>query len=167
MPLTVRTGNAADMQAALPLLLERLAERARYDPAYFGLKPDAAKRFWQWLGPALEDPRHGLFVAEEDGKLVGCLAAIVERDLPMYEVEEYVSVRMLWVAPDRRGQGIAGRLLERAAREYAALGLRQMRLAAAAGQDVERSVAEKAGFRPAAVAYVRELDAAGPPAGDG
>jgi GNAT superfamily N-acetyltransferase len=157
MAVTVRAGHAADMQAALPLLLERLRERSGFDPAYYGLRPDAEKRFRHWLGPALEDPRHMLFVAESDGALVGCLAATVDRDLPIYEVEEYAVVRMLWVAPDHRGRGVATQLLELAAREYAAMGVRQIRATVAAGREVEHRVARKAGFRPAAVTFLREL----------
>ena len=129
------------------------------------MKPDAEKRFRQWLGPAMEDPRHAVFVAEEDGRLVGAIAVIVEQDLPIYDVDEYAVVRMLWVAPEHRGKGIAGRLLEHAAGEYGAMGLRQIRLAAAAGQDVEHHVAEKAGFRRAAVTYLRELKPGRPSAG--
>jgi GNAT superfamily N-acetyltransferase len=157
MAVIVRAGNAGDMQLALPLLLERLKERAEFDPAYYGLKADAEKRFRHWLGPALEDPRHMLLVAEAGGAMVGCLAATVERDLPVFEIEEYAVVRMLWVEPGHRGRGIAGQLLERAAAEYAEMGVRQIRATVAAGRDVEHRVAGKAGFRAAAVTYLRDL----------
>lgn len=163
MGITVRTGNAADMQVALPLMLERLRERSEIDRAFYGLRPDAARLFRQWIGPVMEDPRHALFVAEHDGQMIGCLAAIVERDLPIFEVDEYAVVRLLWVAPDERGRGVATKLLERAAREYAAMGVRQIRATAAAGRDVEYRVAEKAGFRPAGVTFLRELDSRKPP----
>ena len=157
MAITIRPGHAGDMQVALPLMLERLRERAAIDPACQALKPDPEKRFRQWLGRAMEDPRHALLVAEEDGQLVGCMAALVESDLPIYEVEEYVAVRMLWVTPGQRGDGVASRLLEGAARHFATLGVRQIRFAAAPERQVEHHVAEKAGFRAAGVTYVREL----------
>jgi GNAT superfamily N-acetyltransferase len=160
MAITVRTGNAGDMQVALPLMLARLRERAAVDPACFGLKGDAEKRFRHWLGPAMEDPRHALFVAEQDGEMVGCMAVLMQADLPIYEVDEYAVVHMLWVTPEERGHGVAGRLLERAAKHYAELDVRQIRLAAAPGREVEHHIAEKAGFRAAAVTYVRELNAA-------
>jgi GNAT superfamily N-acetyltransferase len=160
MAITVRPGNAGDMQAALPLMLGRLRERASLNPALSGLKDDAEKRFRQWLGPAMEDPRHALFVAEDDGEMVGCLVALVEKDLPIYEVEEYAAVRMLWAAPGPGGRDVAGRLLAHAARHYEKLGVRQVRVALAPGREDEHRAAEKAGLRAAAVTYVSEPAAA-------
>ena len=68
---------------------------------------------------------------------------------------------MLWVTPEARLRGIATRLLDSAAKHYAALGVRQIRLAAAPAREVEHHIAEKAGFRAAAVTYVRGLHAGG------
>ena len=160
MAITVRAGNAGDMQAALPLMLGRLRERASLAPGFSGLRPDAEKRFRQWLGPAMEDPRHAMFVAEEGGEMVGCLVALVESDLPIYEVDEYAAVRMLWVTPGAEGRGVAARLLVHAARHYAGLGVGQLRVALAPGVEAEHRAAEKAGFRAAAVAYVCDRAAA-------
>ena len=57
MAITVRTGNAGDMQSVLPLLFRQMQERAAVDPGFFALRRDAAARFQKWLGPAMEDPR--------------------------------------------------------------------------------------------------------------
>ena len=121
------------------------------------MKPEAEKHFRQWLGPAMEDPRHALFVAEEDGAMVGCMAVLMETRLPIYMVEEYAVVQMLWVTPEARGRGVAARMLDSAAKHYAALGVSQIRLAAAPAREVEHHIAEKAGFRAAAIIYLREL----------
>ena len=157
MSVTIRHGNAGDAEVAFPLMFQRLRERSAGGAASLALAPDAERRFRQWLGTALADSRHALLVAEDDGRIIGCLAALVERDLPIYEAEEYVAVRMLWVAPDRAAEGIARQLLDRAAREYAALGLRQMRIHTAADVPDEHRAAEEAGFHAAAVVYVRGL----------
>ena len=162
MAVTIRHGNAGDADVAFPLMLQRLRDRAGDDAASLALAPDAERRFRQWLGTALADSRHALFVAEDDGRIIGCLAALVERDLPIYEAEEYVAVRMLWVAPERAAEGVARQLLDRAAKEYAALGLRQMRVNTAPARPDEHRAAEGAGFKAAAVVYVRGLAKARP-----
>jgi GNAT superfamily N-acetyltransferase len=157
MAINIHTGNAGDMHRVFPMLYGRLEERAAVDPAYFALRPNAPARFRRWIGPALEDPRHALVVAEEAGEIVGCLAATVEQDLPIYVCDEYAIVRVLWVDPHHRGRGIAGRMLEHAAGECGRFGLRQLRASAAVGREIEKHVLKKAGFRAAGITFLREL----------
>jgi GNAT superfamily N-acetyltransferase len=145
------------MHRVFPLLYQQLEERAAVDPAFFALRRDAPARFRRWLGPAMEDPRHALVVAEEDGKLVGCLVTTVEQDLPIFVHDEYATVRVLWVEPHHRGRGIAGKMLELAARECGHFGLRQLRASAAVAREIEKHVLKKAGFRAAGITFLRDL----------
>jgi ribosomal protein S18 acetylase RimI-like enzyme len=163
MGITVHTGNAGDMRRVFPMVYRQLEERAAVDPDYFALRPDAPARFRQWVGPALEDPRHALVVAEENGEIIGCLAATVEQDLPIYVHDEYAVVRVLWVDPRYRGRGIAEQMFDHAARECGLFGLRQLRASAAVAREIEKHVLKKAGFRAAGVTFLRNL----PPAGSG
>ena len=160
MAISIHTANAEDMHRIFPVFYNQLEERAAVDPAYFALRPDAPARFRRWIGPALEDPRHALVVAKEAGEIVGCLAATVEQDLPIYVCDEYAIVRVLWVDPQHRGKGIAGRMLEHAARECGRFGLQQLRVSAAVGREIEKHVLKKAGFRAAGITFLRDLDAA-------
>ena len=164
MAVTVRTGNAGDKHRVFPMLYRQLEERAAVDPAYFALRPDAPARFRHWIGPALEDPRHALIVAEEDGAIIGCLAATVEQDLPIFVHDEYAAIRVLWVDPHHRGQGIAGKMLDLAARECGQFGLRQLRASAAVAREIEKHVLKKAGFRAAGITFLRDLRPAAPDA---
>jgi L-amino acid N-acyltransferase YncA len=159
MAIHVRTGNAGDMQRVLPLLFRQLEERAAVDPGYFALRPDAPARFKHWVGPAMEDPRHAVVVAEEGagGAIVGCLATTVEQDLPIYVHDEYAVVRVAWVDPRHRGKGIVGKMLDLAARECAHFGLRQLRAGAAVAREIEKHVLKKAGFRAAGITFLRDL----------
>ena len=157
MPTTVRTGNSGDMHAFFPMLYTQLKERAEIDPGYFALRPDAPERFKRWIGPALQDPRHALVVAEEDGALVGFLVATVEQDLPIFVNDEYALVRVVWVDPAHRGKGTACKMLDLAAKELGRFGLRQLRAHAAVAREIEKHVLKKAGFRAAGVTFLRDL----------
>ena len=134
-----------------------MKERAAVDPALFALRPDAPERFRRWAGPALEDPRHALLVAEEDGAVIGFLLATVEQDLPVFVHDEYAVIRAMWVDPRHRGKGVAGQMLELAARECRQYGLRQLRAGAAVGREIEKHVLKKARFRAAGITFLRDL----------
>jgi len=157
MAITVRTGNAGDMQSVLPLLFRQMQERAAVDPGFFALRRDAAARFQKWLGPAMEDPRHIVVVAEADGGVVGYMIATVEQDLPIYVHDEFAVVRIMWVDPAFRGKGVAGQMLDLAARECGHFGLRQLRASAAVSREIEKHVLKKAGFRAAGITFLRDL----------
>ena len=164
MAITVRTGNAGDMHSVFPMVFRELKERAAVDPGYFALRPDAPARFRQWVGPALEDPRHVLVVAEDEGAIVGFLVATVEQDLPVFVHDEYAVVRILWVDAPQRGKGVAGRMLDLAARECKSSGLRQLRASAAVSREIEKHVLKKAGFRAAGITFLRDLRRTAPAA---
>jgi L-amino acid N-acyltransferase YncA len=164
MAITVRTGNAGDMDRVFPVFYRQLQERAAVDRSYFALRPDARARFKRWLGPAMEDPRHAVVVAEENGNIVGCLVIMVEQDLPVFVHDEYAVVRVLWVDPPHRGKGVAGKMLNLAARECQHYGLRQLRASAAVSQEIEKHVLKKAGFRAAGITFLRDLKTSEPEA---
>ena len=157
MAITVRTGNAGDLHGVMPMFYSQLKERAGADPAFFALRRDAEERFRRWVGPALEDPRHALIMAEDGGASVGFLVATVEQDLPIFVHDEYAIVRALWVDPNRRGEGIAGQMLDLAARECRQYGLKQLRASAAVGSEMEKHVLTKAKFRAAGITFLRDL----------
>jgi len=146
------------MQSVLPLLFRQMQERAAVDPGFFALRRDAAARFQKWLGPAMEDPRHIVVVAEADGgATVGYMIATVEQDLPIYVHDEFAVVRIMWVDPTFRGKGVAGQMLDLAARECGHFGLRQLRASAAVSREIEKHVLKKAGFRAAGITFLRDL----------
>ena len=165
MAITVRTGKAGDMLRVIPMLFQQLAERAAVDRSFFALRRNAPERFRHWIGPAMEDPRHALVVAEEDGgEIVGALVVTVEQDLPIFVHDEYAIVRILWVDPKHRGQGLAGKMLDHVARECRLSGLKQLRASAAVTREIEKHVLKKAGFRAAGITFLRDLKRPG--AGD-
>jgi len=155
--MTVRMGDAGDFAAIMPMMRAYRALHEGWDAPLYGLRPDADARFRRWLGPAVEDPRAMLVVGEEGGAIVGFLTAVVETDLPIYRCDEYAVVVAMWVEPASRRRGVATAMLDLAAREYAAIGIRQLRVRTAVANTAGRATLEQAGFRAATVDLLREL----------
>jgi ribosomal protein S18 acetylase RimI-like enzyme len=155
--MNIRMGNAGDLAAIMPMMRKHRALHEQWDAALYALRPDADVRYRRWLGPIVEDPRTFLLVAEEHGQIVGFLTAVVEKDMPIYHCEEYAAINDLWVEPAWRRHGVAIALVEQAAREYTAVGIRQLRIQTAVANTAARAMLERAGFRPGTIDLLRQL----------
>jgi GNAT superfamily N-acetyltransferase len=155
--MTVRLGHAGDLSTILPMMRACQALHEAWDGPLYGLRPDADTRFRQWLGPAAEDPRSLLVVGEEGGAIVGFVAAVVETDLPIYRCDDYAVVFAMWVEAAFRRHGIATAMIDLTAREYAKMGIRQLRVRTPVANTAGRAMLEHAHFRFASVDLVREL----------
>ena len=155
--MNVRVGLPGDFVTMMPMLRQHLALHERWDRRRYALRPDADAQFQRWLCAASEDPRALIFVAEEDDRVIGFLAAVIETDVPIYACDEYAVVFALWVEPAQRRRGAGTALLELAAREYAAMGIRQIRIRTAIANTPARALLERAGFSSATVDLLREL----------
>jgi len=145
--MTIRLGTSADIKRVLPLMKKHRALHAEWDGAQYAIRPDADRVFQRWLGPATEDPRAILVLAEEGERIIGYLAAMVETDLPIFVHDEYAIIKGMWVEPDARRRGIAKALVTRACEEYAAMGLPQVRIRTASENESGRRMLQSCGFR--------------------
>lgn len=91
----------------------------RYTPAFL-------RAFRYDLQRSSLNPDHGLFVLEEGGAVVGFIwIAIVENS---WLDERYGYINNIYVAPERRGQGLAGELMRQGEKYLYARGIRELRL---------------------------------------
>jgi GNAT superfamily N-acetyltransferase len=155
--MNIRLGHAGDFSSIMPMVHKKRALHTKWDKALYRLRPDAEARFRRWLGPVVEDPRTILLVAEDEGKIVGFLTAVVETDEPIYRCDEYALIRELWVEPAYRRRGAARALLELAASTYAAMGIKQLRVRTAVANESGRAALQSAGFRSETIDLLREL----------
>jgi len=79
--------------------------------------------------------------AHMDGQLVGLAWAKVDSDDP-----DLVNLFQMWVAPEARGQGVAGALLEEAVRWSRARGAQALRLGVNCANAAALRLYERAGF---------------------
>ncbi len=103
----------------LPIRLARLADAAGMNavynpfilttPATFETAPidEPARR--RWIETRIGSPRHGVFVAEDAGTIIGFANASPFDERAAYETSIKVSV---FVAPERQGRGVGAKLYE-------------------------------------------------------
>lgn len=87
---------------------------------------------------ALCSPNIRFFVAEMDGTFLGCAALSIERD--------YGELKSMFVAPEARGLGVAGRLLEHVEQEARRLNLPLLRLETGEALKAAMNLYQRRGF---------------------
>jgi len=165
---SIRAAGPEDVPAVLPMVRAICDQHWALDPARYGYLPDVVERYAGWLPRQARDLRGVFLVAEAGtsaaaggGTLVGFLIATIEQNIPIYTLTEFGYIHDVWVEPEFRGRGVARALTERAAARFAELGVRQVRLETAAGNDGARRLFAACGFRVDSVEMLRDL---GPPA---
>jgi len=79
--------------------------------------PEGADNWARYISGRLDEERYGVFVAEEEGDLVGYTVAFVNRYPPIWTVEACGFIDEIFVDPAQRGRGI-GRDLYLAAEKW-------------------------------------------------
>lgn len=92
------------------------------------------------IRPLPHGANQGLFVAEEDGQLVGCGGASVAADAT-------ARIESMWTAPTHRGRGIATEMLRAIVRWAEHRGCRRLVLQVLESNRSARAVYAQAGFR--------------------
>ena len=142
--MTVRLARPSDLPAALPLWRALHREHETQDARY-RLSEDAPARWatdfrtWTrseadrvWLGVDGEEP-------------VGLLTAHLYEPAPVFAPATMIYVDDLYVAPEARRSGLAGRLLDEACRWGAAVGATELRAGVLATNPAGRAFWERAG----------------------
>jgi L-amino acid N-acyltransferase YncA len=155
--MTTRLGHSGDFHALAPMMRQFRVRQRQLDPILYELRPDAEQQFRRWIGQMSQDPRALLVVAEEQGQLIGFLYTTMETDAPIYVHDEFALVREWWVEPAFRGRGAGKALIDRAAAELAAIGVRQLRVRAPAADDDANAAMQRCGFRNGVREMVMEL----------
>ncbi len=118
--------------------------------ATFDTEPKSVEERERWI--AEREPRHPVFVAEREGRVIGWAAISRYRERPAYvhtaEVAVYMDV-------DERGAGVGGRLLGRLIDEARSLGLHVLVSQIVAGNEASLKMTERLGFER--VGVLREV----------
>lgn len=160
--VTIRAATVADVESVLPMVARVVALHEEWDAARYRALGDVVERYRLWLPERARDARSVFLVASAAGgageRVVGFLVAGVEGNIPIYEVVEFGFIHDMWVEPEWRCRGVAGALVREAVARFGGMGVKQVRLETAAGNEGARRVFAEAGFRVTAVEMAVEVD---------
>ena len=155
--MEIRPANPEDVPGVLPMVTKIAALHEGWDPAKYGYLPDPAAMYRGWLRSRAKDERSVFLVAEREGKVVGFLIATVEREIPIYRLEEYGFIHDLWVEPEYRNEGIARQLTMLAIERFREIGVKQIRLDTARENEIARNLFSSCGFRVSTIEMLMEM----------
>jgi ribosomal protein S18 acetylase RimI-like enzyme len=163
--MTIRPARSDDVPQVLPMV-QRLADlHESWDPQRFAYIASVGQRYDGWLRGRVRDERSVFLVAERDAdatdpasRVVGFLVATTEPEIPVYRVREIGFIHDLFVDKRYRNEGIARQLVMMAVEAFKRIGVPQVRLETATGNDAARAVFGSCGFRPSSVEMTLELE---------
>jgi RimJ/RimL family protein N-acetyltransferase len=157
--MTIRPATPDDVAQVLPMV-EKLAKlHEAWDPAKYGYLPEPSKMYRSWLRSRATDPKSAFLVAEHaEGQIVGFIVGTVEREIPIYRLEQFGFIHDLWVEENYRNEGMARQLVMRAVERFRELGMNQIRCDTAAPNEAARSLFARCGFRSSMTEMLLELE---------
>ena len=162
--MQIRPATAADVPQVLPMVARIAALHESWDPAKYGYRPNPEQMYRRWMTARADDPRAVFLVAERTDAmlaevpfLAGFLIGTVEREIPIYRLEEFGFVHDVWVEPEYRHEGIGRQMVMLAVERFGAIGVKQVRLDTATKNDAARALFAACGFRPSITEMLIEL----------
>lgn len=170
--MLIRPATASDIPNMLPMIAKICALHQSWDAAKYGFLPNPEQRYQSWLKQLLKNSRNLCLVAESpvaespvtdrspspsNPTLAAFLIATVEREIPIYTLQEFGFIHDLWVEEEHRQEGIARQLVQRTIDHFTRIGIQQIRLDTAAKNDIARQLFAACGFRVSMVELLIEL----------
>lgn len=155
--MQIRSAEPEDVPAVLPMVRKIAAFHENLDPAKYGFRGDAGDLYEHWLIGRSTDPNSVFLVADAGDRLAGFLIGTVEREIPIYRVEEFGFIHDLWIEEPYRNEGLARQMTTLALERFGALGVPQVRLDVVRDNPAARALFERCGFRPSITEMLIEL----------
>lgn len=155
--MTIRPATAQDVPQVLPMVEKICALHESWDAAKYGFLPNIASMYRGWLTSRANDDRSVFLVAQREDRIVAFLVGTVEREIPIYRLNEYGFIHDLWVEPEYRNEGIARQITMLAIERFRAMDVKQIRLDTAARNEAARGLFGSCGFRISTSEMLLEL----------
>ena len=162
-PPVIRRARKEDQQQIGVLWLWLLDEHAAMDPR-FGVADDALERWSNDFEYWLVDEQSRVFVAEQEGVLVGFVTACLWEPPPLYAVSEEVYINELYVVVGLRRQGVGRRLFEAVKAWAEALPVERLRLGVMAANIAGRGFWQRQHAQPLSLTLTIDLEQSVAPA---
>lgn len=157
--MEIRPATPGDVPCVLPMVTKLAALHESWDRAKYGYRPDPAEMYRGWLASRARDPRSVFLVAdrgEGESPIIGFLVATIEKELPIYRLQEYGFIHEVWVEPAYRHEGLARQMVMLTIEQFGELGVKQVRLDTAQANDSARALFNSCGFRASTVEMLLE-----------
>lgn len=156
--MLIRPATLDDVPKVLPMVAKICALHEAWDSAKYGFLPEPEQRYEKWLKRLASSSDRSLFlVAEDEGKLGAFLVATVEREIPIYRLQEYAFIHDIWVEPEYRQNGVARQMVMLCVERFGQMQVKQIRLDTAAINDAARRLFVSCGFRISTIEMLTEL----------
>lgn len=153
----IRRARKEDQQQIGTLWLRLLREHTAMDPR-FGVADDALERWSNDFKLWLVDEQSCVFVAEQEGRLVGFVTACLWEPPPIYAVSEEVYLNELYVVAEARGEGVGHRLVEVVKAWAEAFPVERLRVGVLAANTAGRAFWERQQAKPLSLTLTIELE---------
>ena len=156
--LVLRPAGKADLPALGHLGAALIRIHHDFDPLRFLAPPDEAEAGYAWfLGTQMQDADACVFVAEQDGQVVGYVYGGLE-PMSWRELREAAGfIHDVVVADTHRGRGIGEALVQRASDWLREHGAPRVLLWTAQRNVAAQRLFSRLGFRPTMIEMTREL----------
>jgi GNAT superfamily N-acetyltransferase len=154
--MLVRRAKRSDIDGILEVWKEHMDFHSEIYPL-FARAEDGHVRFAEFLSKHWNDPDWALFVADEEGAIVGyCLATILDYP-PVFHIRNFGFIQDMAVSAEFRRRGIGTELLERLVVWFKEQGVRRVELQALIGNEVSQSFWSKRGFAQYLSRFARNI----------
>ena len=155
--MLIRPATTADVPAILPMVAKICALHEYWDSAKYGFLPNPEQRYEQWLTRLANNERSVFLVSEDEAQLVAFLVATIEREIPIYRLQEFAFIHDIWVEPEYRQNGIARQMVMLSIERFHQMGVKQIRLDTAVANEASRRLFTSCGFRLSIIEMLKEL----------
>lgn len=125
--ISIRTGQARDLETVGDLWFELMSLHARLDPR-FTVPPQGRASYIRHVHTALRDDNYRLLVAEARGEVHGYVLGYIGQNPPMFPQTRYGFIADLCVTRDWRRHGVGSGLVRAMCQWFRAQGLRNIQL---------------------------------------
>jgi len=123
----LRRARPEDIESVAVLWVEMMREHAERDPR-FAFTDDAETAYAEYARGMLENPDTALFLAEEEGRTIGYILALVLDNPPVFCLKRYGFIGEMVVNRAHRRAGVGRMLWERANRWFKRKGVSVVQL---------------------------------------
>lgn len=159
--MNIRPAIFTDVPDILPMVASVCALHKTWDEAKYNFKPNPQDYYHKWLVAQTNNERSIFLVAEDKAqtgkKLVVFLIATVEREIPIYRLQEFAFVHDLWVETEYRQAGIAKQMVMETIARFKQIEIKQIRLDTTYANEVARKLFSSCGFRISTIEMLIEL----------